>query len=785
MIDLLNKFTEEYSLSADRDMSAGDDQRSANNPVLFIFIGDRVSEALSYIHREIGNKWSNSDGILFFHIYSKNKIDMENVFSLKIDCEGLEPQKLRKALNERFGGNDRLLSELSLTIREIKNRILEFGKMYSFWERINLAVVTRADDPLNVILPEITLFAKNRFRDDFKIITADLYTLINEKDENKDYEYSAAAALSFFRELEYMQSGKFNFNKPLEVLSGTKKRLPVTNNNMPVFDLLYLLGDKNYHGIIHGNVQQENYEIIAYINILKNRKINTIYDSEHAEQYNDYQFKNDISTKDGKQAYATAGLSKVKRPNAAIAANVLYHFFNAVLSGMKERVNCEKDSVLKCLRMDEHSIDALLDGILEGIGNTDEMMNLIAFGVPFSQLSSMTLKEAEEALYGDACGRFFAENLEQGAYKRLENMNLQEGITKAVTGEIIENPKYGLFCACEWTGEQGIIEAIRKLRRNNSANLEQLQEELQDICNEPVSNQPFKRLPFFEKTNIRNLKNYLHSSIYGKQLEILKLKLKQKIIDTYESIFEDLHEKLSAECAALADMAGSLRSAAVDRSEETDEYLGQNVFTYYRSVVEEILKGMESNWGKNFYFDERFYGSIHGLIQQGAEQLLARTIDICRKYILSNSRFNESFESELLQRANNVVSSYESRNVLTKEELFEKLYETLDENAAVNCSLFRFTQTHSYEEKYFFGDFYSDFLKYAFACDKGKRTYKLSCVHEKRTSGIEKLNLMGGFHISDMIYVRNCLRYYEAYVNEGFLFHSMEPGLLPEIDCMM
>ena len=785
MIDLIHGFTEEYTISADRDMSAGDDQRSANNPVLFIFIGDRVAEALKVIHREIRNKWSNSDGILFFHIYSGNPVDLENVFQLKIDCDGLEPKTLRKAINEKFCSDDALLSELSQKTREIKNRILEFGKMYSFWERINLAVITRADDPINAILPEITLFTKNRLRDDFKIITADLYTLMNEKDGSSDYEFSAGVALSFFRELEYMQSEDFTFNKPLEVLTGMKKRLSVTNNGLPVFDLIYLLGDKNINGIIHGNVQQENYEIIAYINILKNRKVNTIYDSEHTEQYNDYQFKNDISTKDGKQAYTTAGLAKVKRPNTAIAINVLNHFFNAMLSRMHEHVNGDQDSALRSLHTDERSIDSLPGSILDGIGNTDEMMSLIACSIPFGQLATMTLKEAEEALYGDACGRFFIENLEKAAYKRLDDMNLKDGLINTITTEIIKNPRYGLLCAYEWTSEQGIIDTIRKLRKSNAIKLEQKKEELKDICNEPVSSQPFSKLPFFEKTNIRNLKKYMLSNIYGKQLELLKLQLKQKITDTYENIFEDLHEKMAADQSSLTEAADYLRSSAAKCAEESDEYLGQNVSTYYKGVVEEILKSMESNWGKDFYFEDRFFGDIHGLLQQGIEQLLSKTIDICKKYILSNARFNESFETELLQRANNVVSNYENRNVLTKEELFDKLYRTLDENAVVNCNLFKFTQKHSYEEKYFFGDFYSDFLKYAFAYDKGKRTYRLGCVHEKRTSGIEKLNIMGGFHISDLIYVRNCLRYYEAYMNEGFLFHSIEPGLLPKIECMM
>lgn len=67
----------------------------------------------------------------------------------------------------------------------------------------------------------------------------------------------------------------------------------------------------------------------------------------------------------------------------------------------------------------------------------------------------------------------------------------------------------------------------------------------------------------------------------------------------------------------------------------------------------------------------------------------------------------------------------------------------LEENSVTLVRLLDYTQEHRYEEKYFFGDADSEFVRYAIRADEALRVYKLGIVHEKRSSGVEKLNLMG------------------------------------------
>ncbi len=63
-------------------------------------------------------------------------------------------------------------------------------------------------------------------------------------------------------------------------------------------------------------------------------------------------------------------------------------------------------------------------------------------------------------------------------------------------------------------------------------------------------------------------------------------------------------------------------------------------------------------------------------------------------------------------------------------------------------------------------------MGYALEKENEARHYKVGCAHEKKSTGIEKLTLMGGFQIKDLLYYRNGERYYQAYVDNGYQFHA-------------
>lgn len=84
--------------------------------------------------------------------------------------------------------------------------------------------------------------------------------------------------------------------------------------------------------------------------------------------------------------------------------------------------------------------------------------------------------------------------------------------------------------------------------------------------------------------------------------------------------------------------------------------------------------------------------------------------------------------------------------------------------------MFHFLQKHRYEEKYLFADIHNDFVQYVLRKDEGIRTYKQGCIHEEQKSGIEKMNLMGGFGMEDLMFYRNNKKYHASYVESGFVF---------------
>jgi hypothetical protein len=287
-------------------------------------------------------------------MYCDNEYCRDDIFKLRIEFNEKNNKKLRRSLYQEFYNNNGLLTELNQKVRQIKGTLFQYGSMYSCFEKINIAVITRSDDPMNILIPEITLLFKSMLAEDFKIISIDLYTLFSEKGDDDSFGYSSAVSAAFFREIESFQKTDYRFEAPLEVLNEGIK-LPVTNNKRPIFDLVYLLSDRNEDGIIVQNSMVRNYQIIAYIVLLKNKNIDTENEPENGV-YNNEQFRQGISGDMTRQVYATAGLSKLRRPNNAIALTVLYHYNRLYIQKLKKNIELDKDQILKLLHIDELSL---------------------------------------------------------------------------------------------------------------------------------------------------------------------------------------------------------------------------------------------------------------------------------------------------------------------------------------------------------------------------------------------------------------------------------------------
>ncbi len=770
MEDLILKYAEEYSALMDKKMNRKDEQRTAFNPAIFVFIGDKVWEAAKFVKDDIYKKWDNSSGVMFLHIFSQKTHYDENIRSFQLECPQIDDKELRRNVHKCFYEDKSRLIQLNHEIRQLRQDLSCCGQEYSSFEKVNVAVITRADDPMNILISEITLLLKSKLQEDFKLVSTDLYTLITEKN-HEDFGYSCAAAMSFFKEVEYFQSQNFSFDAPIEVLDDVVA-INITNHNTPLFDLTYLISDKNEGGVILGNALERNCEIISYISLLKNRNMDRQNYEFENELYNNNQFKNSISSNATAASYVSAGLSKVRRPSSAMALAVFYNFYNMVLQQMKHHANRDKDFVIKEIGLEKKRIDSMIEEITKDFLKVDEMMCIMSSKVSFSQLERMPLGDAHKALYGDSCFKFFEDNYERIVRKNVSCLNLEREVINELSTRILKNPRYGLYCGYIWTSENMIGDEIAKIKKSIHEEIIKLNHQLEDIYHEKIYSSPTKKIFFNEKSALRDLKRDMLQKIYGHKVEILKLEAKIELIERYEAAIYKFHESIKEVIGNLERLLSSSEAYLESYIRQEDEYLGQNIADYYETVVNEAVKGLKEKYGDNFYFEEKFLGNIYDMTKSGMNQLIQRLVEVCCKYILATPGFDRPFEDELLQRANMNITYDDEREILSKRELFKELYDILENNAKINIYILNFTTKCRYEEKYLFGNYESDFIKYAFSVDKGIRTYKLGCIHEKRTSGIEKLNLMGGFSIRDVIYAKNCIKYYDTYLKQGYRLHA-------------
>ncbi|MDP4143305.1 MAG: hypothetical protein Q8936_02305 [Bacillota bacterium] len=784
MEDLFKQFSDEYTLYVNKQIYSEDGPRKVNNPVLFVFIGDKTIDASKAIYEDVNKNWDNNGGIIFLNIFSKEVLQGENRVNFNIGYKEDGSKNLRRNISESFYNNEELLKKLNEAVVSVKNNILNSGRMFPSFERINISVITGADDPLNILIPEITLLIKTKLSQHFRMVFADLYTLLQEKSEGDSF-LSAAYAVSFFKELEYIQSPKFCFDKPIEVF-GSDKKLSVINDNKPLFELVYILSDTNEKGVIPNNSLEDNYQIISYINLLKNRNINIdTYDTEN-QYYDNTRFKRNISGEDEGLILSTAGLAKVKRPNSAVAVMVLSIVFDDVMFKLQQMSKKSTEEILRVFKLDNDSLNLKVSSFIPSDKKIEDMTALMTISSDISskRFGKITLRDVEELLYGENCSNFFIENFQQPLYNSIHEKNFYEELKNTVYESVCNNSKYGLYSAYAWTAQESreasgtIIDYIKESNKIIDTNISDLESEINEIYNMRPQMPSMLRSMFGGNNGIEEIKKQLFTEVYGRRLEILMLKGRQEILNKYEVFIINLHEEIKNQVTKLYSMEEELSSYASGLAKHQDDYIGQNIREYYTNVVKGIISKLEDTYGENFYFQDNFLGNISTLLKEDDRGSVSATGDsfikklsrICERYILSQQDFLKSFEEELSERANITMEQWNNK-VLSKEELYRKLYNILEDNSVVKVYIMNYDVSR-YIEKYFFGDYSNEFIKYALNFDRETRSYKIGYVHEKRVSGIEKLQLMGGFKLKDIIYVKNAARYYDACIANGYGFHN-------------
>ncbi|MHA6532910.1 transcription initiation factor TFIID [Paenibacillus sp. BAC0078] len=802
-------YAEQFAVQEEAQRSKGDGRSSIHYPALFLFLGEKVAPAIGPVLECCERKWDNAGGVMALHAaplagtghaggesqtQAGNAGDLsrgqsegrrERVMGMDLPVTaGRDPRTVRQDVYREFHEDSRFLAGMNRSLRRLGNSIADYGRLYSSFDVIHLSIITRVDDPLNVLLPEVALLARAVLSQSFKSVQTDLYALINEREQGDNFGYSSSVGLAFLRELDGMQQSEYTFSAPLLVTEDGLS-IPVSHGPSTLFDLVYLLSDKNERGMMSAHGMDDNYEIIAHISLLKNR-VRPVTDTATGHGgYNNMTFKSGIRGSTGRQGYASAGFSAVRRPNRQIALAVLYHAFHYLAAELQAGGGISLRERQALFGLAPESLRDRAAALLPDEAGIAEMTGLMSHGRPsFNELKPLSLREAEELLFGDGGQAYFRSNFADVSAGRAAEVHPAREWAAVLAAQEKAVPPLTFYQLAEWTAEQAgggsVLHALRQHMAGLRSAILTAQEELEQLYAESVERQPFQRVPLLDKRTVRNFIHYLFEAVYGKKYELLRLESELALCQRYDAALEQLHIESKAKVQMMEELEQELQRLALAGIGRASGTVDQNIMEYYRTVTEEVMRDIEARRGPGIFFSDRFLGSASELLRQGGPAAVERLIELCRRELLTAEAFALPFEEELLRRAN-VAAAYENREILSKEELFKRLYRSLEEEASINVRLLEYTQEHRHEEKYFFGDSNSEFLRYALGADETTRIYRLGFVHEQRRSGVEKLNLMGGFHLEDLLYYRNGKVYYETYAASGYRLHGVAEEQLPKL----
>jgi len=778
MKELIQQFAFDYERDCDGRLSMEDEQRSIQHPVVFLFIGEKSATILERLAEGNDMEWNNAKAVPYIHVTTKETVARDNVYSFAWELPPLDKKSLRPEIHRAFLQTKEPLIQLNRLIRRVSGHLSQHGSSYSSVQTLNVAVVTQADDALNVLLPELVLLVTNILQESYKNVQMDLYVLLQEWQQEAHSSYAQALACSFLHELDGYQQQDYHFSAPLLVTEDGIE-LPVEHKRGPLFNLAYVLGDKDEHGVLIANQPERQSRLISKLVLLKNQTPSP--EPQQSDRYNRMQFWRSVTTADRKPAYASAGLARLKRPNQAIAITVLDAVYKRMLERMEDPAEIDRDWLRAILGLDAASLDRRVQSALPEVERLEEMHGLMSYERPYRQISELTVKQAELELFAGSAQQFFERHFVERARSGLALEALGQRLRQRLEEAVVADERYGLFAAYELTGEsdqgKGLLADLQKALRDTGSQLERAKAELADFYQQPAYALELPKLGWFarDKQRLQQFNRELLTQIYERKYEILYLELLQTLLEASRAALYEAHQEYRKRVEQLYEFRKLTGDIATDSVRRASADIGRNIPEYYGAIVSKLLDSLETKYGPRFYFSERF--SLQPVWEGEAERSwLDRFTMFCRTQLMTQAPFQQSFEEELLQRTN-VMTEYGNQQVLTRGALFAELFRRMEEEAAIRVQLLQFTQKHRYEEAYYFGDTQSEWVRYALERDRELHAYKLGCIHQHRSSGIEKVRLMGGFHLENLQIYQIGRKYYESYQENGYCFHPEQPSI--------
>lgn len=809
MKERLARFAEAFATRGGTAEPESEARRSLRHPLVFLLVGERTEAMFETLYALNQRQWAGHEGIMYLLVSGleatekagsgsegargrdaepdgllrQGRSEAGNVFRWLAPGGGdglsaLARRTLRPQLIEALHRDETRLRELNVQLRRLMSRIGENGRLYGSLQQVQVMAVARADDPANALLPELTVLLKSVLAERFRSVNADMFAIVREKQTDGEYAWDAAQAVGFLHELDRLQSRGFVFEAPLQATADGLK-LPAQHGPSPLFDTAYVIGDKDERGLYAADADEACGEIVSRVSFLRCRTGAETDDPQSG--YNYQQFRQSMAPPGAAEPYyASAGFARMTRPDRAIALTTLHLLHRRVMKRLQEGGELGQRELLEALDWGPSQVEAAVDTAFDGAPDLlDEMNGLLHEAVPPGELRRMSLRQAENALFGGNARDFFERQAERlraslgagGGEKRLR---------QAVERRLLLDARYGLWAVYRWTdgGErQGLTAALADWRFETERALADGRAELEALYESEASQLPAAKTGllglFGGRGAMRTLASALLGRVYGLKRELLWLELKRELLLRCERTLALLHEQTKQYAERLQRLDKLLQEASRLVIARTNEELGRNMYEYYGQATESVAAELEARWGERFEFGPHGLGPVSELLAQSDDAYIERLMSLAEGAWFRHPLFNRPFEQELLARAN-VTVSYADRQTLTPEELYRELCHTLDEEAAVRADVYRFTHRHRHDESYLFGDRSSELVQYALHAETEGGFRKLGCIDVKRDSGVEKLRLMGGFRRDDLMLMRTGSRYYDTYAAEGYRFHR--PG---------
>lgn len=738
-------------------------------PMIFVFLGDKLQDGISKVQLSIAERISNSEGIVYLAVgsASNNKQSSDVLYielgkEVKTETGKDERQKLSHLLEE----ND-VLKQLNEKIIELTQCVLGKSKVFSYWEQIHVTMVTAASDPLNIILPDLTVLIKNKLEQSFKQVFTDLFVIVEETSEDAS-PMNKALSYSFFQELERYQESHYHYEKPIELLDEEMKL--IASYDGALFHLIYLLMDKKENGQKINDATKKHYETMVAVNLLKNREQLSVELEEVREQYNYNTFMASIK-ENADNRYCTARLAKVRKPGQGIYLTIAYYLFKAYEKELSYEKQDASYALLDQVGLSDERLEKLIREYMPPEEGLEEIKSLISRKISFKELKNVTFFEAEQNLYGDSANDFFERNFIKSTYKKVISVIQGEAFREKLIKEVVSHPSYGPFVIGQLLNSEA-YESLENQKEKYQYKMREYMTGLEEKQNQLVGQYVGGNFSLFEKKYVQEVKEYIIKEIYRIKYHYALENLKLQALQILKEELEQFYETLKNQLQKLKEIEEFLLERIEEANRYEEDYLVQNVKEYYEKVVAEQLEKLKKLKGEHFLQEEKYMGLGYQLLGESKAVILEKICQITEQEILKEDKyFKISFEEELLNRANMLVD-YEETEVVSKSELYKLLYESLEENSMPCVHLDTTLATHRYVEKYFLGNRHSEFIDYAYKRDQSSRSYKIGTVSDTRNNVIEKLQLMGGFKLEDLIYTRSARRYYEAYKEKGYHFHS-------------